>query len=186
MSDNTRCATCGRLKTGFAPSWAFHCLCDGDPSGRSDMDPEIALQAADDKRDNEREDMELATHPCTGCVEHSGKVDCVHFFSATPLSCPKLAAFAETLPMDAMVAAIRADKLVGDGSCSSIDESMDDADIISGLVVNNVRSAKEAVRWARVEEQLWLERGLNTRWGEDDDPQLKAYREFKAADKENL
>ena len=84
-----------------------------------------------------------------------------------------------------MVAAIRADKLVGKGSCSSIDECMEDSEIANDLVEDGITTPADAVKWAREQEGLFLEQGTNCRWGEDDDPQLKQYNEFKEAEKNN-
>ncbi len=76
-----------------------------------------------------------------------------------------------------MLEAVRNDPLVGRGSCSSIDECMDDSEVLGMLSV--CRTIEEAVDVARNEELRWLERGLDQREGNDDDPQLLQYREFK-------
>ena len=83
--------------------------------------------------------------------------------------------------MDKRVSAIRAHKLVGRGSCSSIDECRSDEDLTAAL--DEAKVAKSdvagAIEWALDDEQMFLEQGLNCRFGEDDDEQLLIYRKFK-------
>ena len=83
--------------------------------------------------------------------------------------------------MDSRVEAIRSSKIVGRGSCSSIDECMSDAELVQELDDDKVTDPTKAVEWAIDREDLHLENGLNTRWGEDTDPQLATYLEFKAS-----
>lgn len=80
---------------------------------------------------------------------------------------------------DARVSAIRADRLVGHGSCSMIDECMGDAELIGELNDARIHAPKSAVKWARNAQRLWLENGLNQREGNDDDPQLLEYNAFE-------
>ncbi len=82
---------------------------------------------------------------------------------------------------DARVFAIREDPVVGRGSCSSLDECFEDSEVVEALDKEGVRSPQDAVRWARERERLYLERGCDQRWGEDDDPQLKMLQEFRAS-----
>ena len=79
------------------------------------------------------------------------------------------------------VNAIRAHKAVGRGSCSSLDECFSDKDLIELLDEAGIAEddAAGAIRWAIDSEGLFLEQGLNQRWGDDDDIQLKVYNEFK-------
>ena len=83
--------------------------------------------------------------------------------------------------MDERVKAIRNDDLVGRGSCSSIDECYSDGELAQQLDDYSIHTPVAAVKWARESEGLWLEQGLNQRWGEDDDPQLLAYNEWQEA-----
>ena len=76
------------------------------------------------------------------------------------------------------IAAIRNHPKVGRGTCTSVDECWDDKDIIEFLDDNNVTTEEGAIEWAMEQEGLFLEQGLNCRWGEDDDPQLIAWREW--------
>ena len=76
------------------------------------------------------------------------------------------------------VTAIRDHSKVGRGTCTSVDECWDDKDIIEFLDNNNVTTEEGAIEWAMEQEGLFLEQGLNCRWGEDDDPQLIAWREW--------
>lgn len=80
---------------------------------------------------------------------------------------------------DKRVLAIRADKLVGRGTCSAVDECMSDSELTAMLDECGITTVKNAVKFARDHEQIHLEQGLNARWGEDDDPQLTDYRDFK-------
>lgn len=83
-----------------------------------------------------------------------------------------------------MIAAIRNDKVVGRGSCSSIDECWSDEELEEQLAFGGITMEKAAVKWAREQEGMFLEDGLNQRWGEDDDPQLEAYDKFQEMEKE--
>ena len=76
------------------------------------------------------------------------------------------------------VTAIRNHPKVGSGSCTSVDECWDDKDIIEFLDDNNVTTEEGAIEWALEQEGLFLEQGLNQRWGEDDDPQLIEWQEW--------
>jgi len=80
---------------------------------------------------------------------------------------------------DERVEAIRKDKLVGEGSCSSIDECMDDSEILEELNGLGIKSPRAAVNWARNEELLWREMGTNASSGEPDCPLIAAYRNFE-------
>jgi len=76
------------------------------------------------------------------------------------------------------VTAIRNHSKVGRGTCTSVDECWDDKDIIQFLDENGVQTEEGAIEWALEQEGLFLEQGLNQRWGEDDDPQLIAWNEW--------
>ena len=80
---------------------------------------------------------------------------------------------------DHRVIAIRECPVVGIGSCSSIDECFSNKELIDMLNEENIKSKKDAKKWALDRELLWLEQGLNCRWGEDDDPQLLMWQDFK-------
>lgn len=89
---------------------------------------------------------------------------------------------------DIRVTAIRADRLVGRSSASSIQNCWEDGELSAALDAEGIATAEEAIAWARKREGLFLERGLNQRWGEDEDPQLSAYREWqeKLKEEENV
>tara|TARA_R110002060_G_scaffold13326_1_gene18930 strand:+ start:190 stop:438 length:249 start_codon:yes stop_codon:yes gene_type:complete len=76
------------------------------------------------------------------------------------------------------VTAIREHDKVGHGSCTSVDECWEDKEILSWLDDNNIDTTDGAIQWALEQEGLFLEQGLNQRWGEDDDPQLIAWKEW--------
>ena len=82
--------------------------------------------------------------------------------------------------MDPRVKAVREDTLVGRGTCTSIDECHSDEGLAEQLDEYNILTPRAAVKWAREGEEMWLERGLNQRWGADDDPQLLMYEEWMA------
>jgi hypothetical protein len=76
------------------------------------------------------------------------------------------------------IEAIRSDKLVGRGSCTSIDECYSDDELANDLLRFGITLA-DAVKWARETEGLFLEQACNARWGEDDDPQLVNLHEWQ-------
>ena len=80
---------------------------------------------------------------------------------------------------DPRVVAVRADPLVGNSTCSVITEAFSDDELLEHLNRVEAETAEEAVEEARDYHELWLERGLNQRWGDDDDPQLLAYNAWK-------
>ena len=77
--------------------------------------------------------------------------------------------------MDVRVEAIRKDPCVGRGTCSSTDECLSDDTLSWELNKDGIVSTTAAIQWARDHEQMFMEQLLNTRWGDDDDSQLKEY-----------
>ncbi len=69
---------------------------------------------------------------------------------------------------DKWVQAIREHKLVGRGSCTSIDECWSDGELSEMLIEQGIKSEKAAVRWALEVEGMWHERALNASSGEPD------------------
>lgn len=63
-------------------------------------------------------------------------------------------------PTDPRVAAIRADKIVGVGTCSPIDECYTDAELAAYLDDAGIgpRAVQAAVREARATHRVWAER----------------------------
>jgi len=57
----------------------------------------------------------------------------------------------------AMVAAIRADSIVGSGSCSFIDECYTDAELAARLAEEGIGSVRNALAWARRAHRIWAE-----------------------------
>lgn len=78
-----------------------------------------------------------------------------------------------------LIDAIRNHPLIGRGSCTSIDECYDNKDLweMFGPPAGN-HTIEAAIKDAIESEDLHMEQGLNARWGEDDDPQLKEYQEW--------
>ena len=83
-----------------------------------------------------------------------------------------------TLTADPRLAALRANPLVGYGSLSVVDECWTDAEILTHWEEwqhsDPVKTPADAIEWAIDTETMHQEQGLNARWGEDDDPQLKS------------
>jgi len=79
---------------------------------------------------------------------------------------------------ETLIAAVRADKKVGRGSCASIDECFSDDELWDDLLCD-CKTVEEALKECYESEGLWLEKGLNQRCGEDDDPQLAAWQEWR-------
>jgi hypothetical protein len=79
--------------------------------------------------------------------------------------------------MDPRVKMIRENEVIGSGSCSTIDECISDAELVEMMEEHNV-TVDDVIEWAYDYEGLQLEAGLNQRWGEDDDVQLKEHRTF--------
>lgn len=69
---------------------------------------------------------------------------------------------------DKWVQAIREHKLVGRGSCSSIDECWSDGELLEMLNEQGIKTEKAAVRWALEREGMWHEQALNASSGESD------------------
>jgi hypothetical protein len=81
-----------------------------------------------------------------------------------------------------LIEAIRNHKLIGRGSCTSIDECYDDKELwaMFGIPAGNA-TLEAAIKDAIESEDLHMEQGLNQRWGEDNDPQLLQYNEWEKA-----
>jgi hypothetical protein len=71
---------------------------------------------------------------------------------------------------DPRVQAIRADKLVGYGSCSTIDECTTDEELREKLDEAEVATPEEAIKWAYDYENLRDEQCLNTLVGAAGEP----------------
>ena len=155
-----RCGKCGRLPKNEAPKWAFPCCC------------EILVPLKEtllDEADFERAARIDALAERVKAAGHTGIEGLVALAKGE----------------NPLVAAIRADKVVGMGTCSRIDECYSDKELAMALAEDHITTVADALRWAREDEGLFLEQGLNQRWGEPGDSQLANYREFQAADKEN-
>ncbi len=59
------------------------------------------------------------------------------------------------------VEAIRADKKVGRGSCSTIDECMSDSELVRQLMDDGITSVKAALAWAKKTEKMFLDQEMN-------------------------
>jgi len=82
---------------------------------------------------------------------------------------------------DPRVEAVRKDELVGNGTCTTVDEALEDSELLEYLEEDKVTTPEAAVAWARDFEGLRKEQATNCRWGEDDDPEVKASEEWDAA-----
>ena len=74
-----------------------------------------------------------------------------------------------------MLEAIRRHRLIGRGSCTSVDECYSDEEVIRELRIYGIATEDGAISHFIKNEDIFMEQQLNTRWGEDDDPQLTAY-----------
>jgi hypothetical protein len=81
--------------------------------------------------------------------------------------------------LDALVAAIRNDPVVGRNTCSVIDECYAAGELAHALHAYGVMTIPEALRWARDVEKRQLERALDCRWGDEDDVEVRIYADFK-------
>lgn len=77
-----------------------------------------------------------------------------------------------------LVSAIRNNKKVGYGTCTSVDECWTDKEIADELNSLGILTEEDAVKWALEVEGIFLEKGLNQRFGLKDDPQLLAWQEW--------
>lgn len=87
--------------------------------------------------------------------------------------------------LDPRVIAIRADKAVGEGTCSSIDECYENTQLLETLNERGMLTPELAVRWAREVDGLHWESGLNQMSGEPetDGPIREMYEESVARNK---
>lgn len=83
-----------------------------------------------------------------------------------------------TKSTDPRILAIRKHPQVGEGTCASVDECYSDADLSAILDQEGISTPEAAVALAMQMEEVWLEQGLNQRYGDDDDPQLKQWKDW--------
>lgn len=57
--------------------------------------------------------------------------------------------------IDVRVSAVRADRKVGRGSCSVVDEAMTDEELVAALDKARVRSISGALKWAHAQHARW-------------------------------
>lgn len=81
--------------------------------------------------------------------------------------------------MAEMIAAIRADKVVGVHTASVVDECYTEQELEQALRSYQIWNPRAAVQWARNVERAHLEQALDCRWGDDDDPELDIYADFQ-------
>lgn len=79
---------------------------------------------------------------------------------------------------DPRIEAIRKDELVGEGTCTTVDEAIEDGELLELLDQGKVKTPEAAIEWARDLEGLQVEQATNFRWGEDGDPEVKALKEW--------
>lgn len=186
-----RCVKCGRLPFGEAPKWAFSCCCKAQAPlketllGEADFVPKFCAGGCGVEVGSEGEACSVMC-AIKATKAHNARVDkAAAQAGRSHTGLEGLVALAKREHPDQLVAAIRADKVVGMGTCSRIDECYSDKELAMALAEDHITTVAEALKWAREDEGLFLEQGLNQRWGEDADPQLANFREFQAADKEN-
>lgn len=81
--------------------------------------------------------------------------------------------------MKTMVSAIRENRLVGRGSCMTIDECYDDSELVQALTEEHCTTVEGAIKWAVEMSDLHVEQMLNCRFGDDDDVELKISAEWE-------
>ena len=91
----------------------------------------------------------------------------------------------EIAKVDPRVQAIRKDKNVGIGSCTTIDECWSHSEILEFLSDNNIKSIKDAVTWAYEQEGLHREMGTNASSGESNCQLIASYEEWQEVMKEH-
>ena len=74
-----------------------------------------------------------------------------------------------------MVTAIRRNNRVGQGTCTYIDETYADDELVEALLLDGASNVPDAVAWACKEEHDILEMSLNASSGESDCPLVKRY-----------
>ena len=79
---------------------------------------------------------------------------------------------------DLRVEAIRSNKRVGRGTCTTIDEAYTDNELVEALDEAKAITVEKAVAWAIEDEGFRIENALNFRWGEDSDPEVSRYNEW--------
>ena len=82
------------------------------------------------------------------------------------------------------VEATRTNELVGRGTCSIVDNCLTDSELAEHFKLRGFSTVKEAVEWCVDYEESSLEQALNSRWGEDSDPELIAWRNWQARKEE--
>jgi len=73
---------------------------------------------------------------------------------------------------DARVAAVRANSLIGRGTCSEVDECLSDQEVAKELDDFGITDPAQAVRHFIEMEDISMDRMMDCRWGEDSDPQV--------------
>lgn len=87
---------------------------------------------------------------------------------------------------DPRIVAVRADSLVGRGSCTTIDEAMEHVELLDALdgvdfSGTPVQTPEGAVKWAYDYEGLRREQGTNASSGEPDCPLIAADKQWREA-----
>lgn len=78
-----------------------------------------------------------------------------------------------------LIQAIRTDRRVGRGSCTSIDECYDDAELVARF--GHLTTVKAVLAAACEAEDVHIDRTLDARFGDDDDVELKIAAEWRNA-----
>lgn len=81
------------------------------------------------------------------------------------------------LDKEQLIKAIRGHKLIGHGTCTATDEAYSDDELYEKL--KDFSTIEDAIAWRLDMEDINIEQALNARWGEDDDPQLQAAKEWE-------
>jgi len=80
--------------------------------------------------------------------------------------------------MNELVKAIRENKLIGRGSCSIVDECKTDKEIIEDMKDLGITTPEKAVKWYIELEGIQMDKMMDQRWGEDNDPEFAIKKEW--------
>ena len=80
---------------------------------------------------------------------------------------------------DLRVIAVRADALLGEGTCSYIDECWDARDLVEAFDRDEADTPEKAVEWAYEQEGITREQGTNCSSGEPDCSLIEEHRAWQ-------
>jgi len=117
-------------------------------------------------------------------IDANNNIQCEACGNTIPVArCPHCgmlpACIEEAAEKDARVIAIRADKLIGNGTYSFVDECLSALNIVEELDATNIKEPVDAIIYFIKAQNCQYERALGTRVGNEDDPELLLYNEWE-------